>query len=224
MSLVDNDETDAPPPPPPPPVAPPAPQCGDGIDNDLDGKIDFPAEPGCQTVLDNDETDPLLPPPPVCSDGADNDGDRTIDYAGDPGCASPSDMDETDPPAATGSSSPSPSLLSPFPIVRMAGRVLTSGVRVTLLTVQAPRGSLITIMCRDSRKSCPRSTTRRTSTGSRVRIRSFERRLRSGTVLRIFVTRAGTVGKYTRFTIRSRRAPTRADSCARRVGSLVACP
>jgi len=57
-----------------------------------------------------------------------------------------------------------------------------------------------------------------------VRFRSFEKRLRSGTVLRIYVTRAGSVGKYTRFTIRSRHAPTRADACARQVGALVACP
>ena len=108
--------------------------------------------------------------------------------------------------------------------MRLAGRLLTNGVRVTLLTIQAPKGSLITVMCRDSRKSCPRSKTTRTSTGSRVRFRSFEKRLKAGTVLRIYVTRAGTVGKYTRFTIRKRRAPTRADACARRVGSLVACP
>jgi len=40
-------------------------QCEDGIDNDTDGLIDFPADPGCIDALDNDETDP----PPVPTDG-----------------------------------------------------------------------------------------------------------------------------------------------------------
>jgi len=61
----------APPPPPPPvqvvpPVAPPpAAQCGDGVDNDGDGAVDFPADPGCSSTEDDDETDPPceLPPP-----------------------------------------------------------------------------------------------------------------------------------------------------------------
>ena len=48
-------------PPPPPPAA----QCADGLDNDADTKIDFPADPGCTSATDIDEID--LPPPP--SDG-----------------------------------------------------------------------------------------------------------------------------------------------------------
>ena len=35
-----------------------APQCSDEVDNDGDGKIDFPADPGCTSASDNDETDP----------------------------------------------------------------------------------------------------------------------------------------------------------------------
>lgn len=45
--------------PPPPPKA----QCEDGVDNDGDGKIDFPNDPGCTVGTDNDETDPIVPPP-----------------------------------------------------------------------------------------------------------------------------------------------------------------
>ncbi len=33
-----------------------APQCADGIDNDGDGKIDFPTDPGCSSANDNDES------------------------------------------------------------------------------------------------------------------------------------------------------------------------
>jgi hypothetical protein len=39
----------------------------------------------------------------------------------------------------------------------------------------------------------------------------FERRIRAGTVLRIFVTKPGFVGKYTRFTVRRATAPARVD-------------
>ncbi|WP_420468377.1 OmpA family protein [Panacagrimonas sp.] len=60
----------APEPPPPPapapvvvvPVPPPPPVCSDGLDNDGDGLIDFPADKGCTSADDGDETDP----PPKC--------------------------------------------------------------------------------------------------------------------------------------------------------------
>lgn len=36
----------------------PPPACSDGIDNNNDGKIDFPADLGCSSAADNDETGP----------------------------------------------------------------------------------------------------------------------------------------------------------------------
>ncbi len=33
------------------------PQCSDGIDNDGDGKVDFPSDPGCSSPSDNSEVD-----------------------------------------------------------------------------------------------------------------------------------------------------------------------
>lgn len=36
----------------------PPPQCGDGVDNDGDGQTDYPADPGCSSSTDNDETNP----------------------------------------------------------------------------------------------------------------------------------------------------------------------
>lgn len=80
----------------PPPVTPA--QCADGADNDNDGKIDYPADPGCASASDDNEVDE--PPAPQCSDNLDNDGDGKIDMA-DPGCASVTDNDETDPPPTT---------------------------------------------------------------------------------------------------------------------------
>lgn len=45
---------------PPPPA--PLPKCSDQLDNDGDGLIDYPADPGCDNTLDNDELDPTGPP------------------------------------------------------------------------------------------------------------------------------------------------------------------
>lgn len=63
-----------------PTPTPTAPQCSDAKDNDGDGKIDYPADLGCESPADNDENDK-----PECSDGRDNDGDGKIDDK-DPGC------------------------------------------------------------------------------------------------------------------------------------------
>lgn len=40
---------------------PPKAQCQNGIDDDGDGKIDYPADPGCTGPTDNDERDPAPP-------------------------------------------------------------------------------------------------------------------------------------------------------------------
>jgi hypothetical protein len=44
---------------------PPATQtyiCSDGLDNDLDGLVDYPNDPGCISPVDNDEQNPIIPP------------------------------------------------------------------------------------------------------------------------------------------------------------------
>ena len=43
----------------PPPTA-----CADEVDNDGDGKIDHPVDPGCTSARDTNETDAAAPPPP----------------------------------------------------------------------------------------------------------------------------------------------------------------
>ena len=42
---------------------PPPPACSDGVDNDGDGKTDYPADPGCTGASDTDETSAAAPPP-----------------------------------------------------------------------------------------------------------------------------------------------------------------
>lgn len=61
--------------------------CADGLDNDRDDRIDFPADTGCSSATDTSETDPNA----VCDDGKDNDADGLVDFnsnadLGDPGC------------------------------------------------------------------------------------------------------------------------------------------
>ena len=58
--------------------------CQNGIDDDHDGYIDYPADPGCDSPDDPSEKTPRL----ACDDGIDNDGDGKIDML-DPGCPFP---------------------------------------------------------------------------------------------------------------------------------------
>jgi cysteine-rich repeat protein len=102
-------------------------KCSDGLDNDTDGSIDYPNDPGCTGPLDASEEldcvdgldndgDGLVDYPseraeygctwwddpsekPQCSDGLDNDRDGDIDYPADPQCMSASWTAEFDQPA-----------------------------------------------------------------------------------------------------------------------------
>jgi hypothetical protein len=100
-------------------------------------------------------------------------------------------------------------LLSPFPQVRVRGRVTRAGALVTLLTVDAPSGVHIAIACHG--RGCP---ARRWALATAiVRLRRFEHRLPAGTRLEIAVTRPGWIGKHTTLWIRRGRPPARRDSC-----------
>lgn len=76
--------------------------CSDGLDNDGDGRTDYPFDPGCESAGDPAEDDPLVPR--ACSDGLDNDGDGLVDFdpnhngrldvGEDPGCEDAADDEE----------------------------------------------------------------------------------------------------------------------------------
>jgi len=87
VTPVDAQDTDAP---------KGGPQCSDGIDNDGDGKIDYPSDPGCLVPQQDDEIDdcPSGPNCPQCSNGVDDDGNGSTDYPNDPGCTSAADVFE----------------------------------------------------------------------------------------------------------------------------------
>jgi hypothetical protein len=100
-------------------------------------------------------------------------------------------------------------LLRPFPVVRIRGYFKPGGVRVTLLSVNAPRSAHITARCLG--QGCPVRTLSLAS--APARLHPFERFLPAGTVLQVRVTNGRSIGKYASFVIRARSAPLRRDLC-----------
>ncbi len=126
---------------------------------------------------------------------------------------------------------PPPSLMAPFPIVRMLGFFSASATRIGLLSVLVPIGTTVRVTCRGG--GCPARSERLVAgagsgrdTGTvRVRLRRFERTLGPGAVLGIWVYRDGRIGKYTRFVMHRGRPPTRTDLCLNAAGTTpLACP
>jgi PKD repeat protein len=116
-------------------------------------------------------------------------------------------------------------LLSPFPIVRIRGLIMRNAVRISLLSVVAPRGATVKVLCH-GRSCSKKSVKRRVASGKgSVRFHTLEKRMRKGTLIQVFVTAPRLIGKYTSFTIRSNAAPSRRDRClTSRHAKPVACP
>ncbi len=122
-------------------------------------------------------------------------------------------------------------LMQPFPVVRIAGSLTHAGVRLGLLSAQAPIGARVQVTCRGA--GCPTSSETRIATTSAKRhsatmliaFRRFQRTLGAGVILEIRVSKAGRIGKYTRFAIRRGKVPQRIDSCLGPAGAKpVTCP
>jgi hypothetical protein len=140
-------------------------------------------------------------------------------------------------PSTQGVSARTPVLriLSPFPVVRIAGSVRRTGTRITRFTVSAPVGATVTIRCRG--RGCPFHRHRRTAVARPtpkgqapsvrvIHIRRLERRLlHVGVGIRVFITKPGAIGKFTEFRIRKGTAPARTDRCLEPGRALpVLCP
>ena len=69
----------------------PGTECSDGIDNDGDELLDFPADCGCADIYDSTEAPK---PTTECNDGIDNDGDGLVDFPNDCGCSNSCDSTE----------------------------------------------------------------------------------------------------------------------------------
>jgi hypothetical protein len=112
-------------------------------------------------------------------------------------------------PVSAPSRAPPPTLLRPFPVVRIRGYFATTGARITLLSVRGPRSAHITVRCIG--RGCPVASLSLPSPPARLH--PFERFLRAGTRLEVSVGRPGRIGKYASFLIRAHRKPLRTDRC-----------
>jgi hypothetical protein len=123
---------------------------------------------------------------------------------------------------------PTLTLMQPFPIVRIASTDTAAGVRIRVLTVQASGGARISVECKG--RGCPiRAQSRVATTGklgpAPVAFRRFERSLRAGVTLEIRISKPGEIGKYTRFVVRRGKLPVRVDTCLGPVGvNPMTCP
>ena len=107
-------------------------------------------------------------------------------------------------------STPFLKLMSPFPIVRLAGEVVRDGTRIRTLSIRAPSGARVMVRCRGG---CPAKRLQKPVARGPVRFRSLERFLPAGSVLEVLVRRGDQIGKYTQFRIRRGRVPRRTDGC-----------
>ncbi len=120
------------------------------------------------------------------------------------------------PNAPVPSSSPRPTLMAPFPVVRIRGLTYRGSVRIDLLRVQAPPGAKIRVRCHGGSCAPKPPDVRVQAARAPVRVRSFEQRsLRVGTIIEVFVTAPRRIGKYTRFKVRRDLSPARTDLCLR---------
>ncbi|MEA2306854.1 MAG: hypothetical protein QOH43_4134, partial [Solirubrobacteraceae bacterium] len=109
-------------------------------------------------------------------------------------------------------------LISPFPTVRIRGLIIGSKVKVSLLSVTSKVGVSIKVLC--SGKGCPKKAqTKTTKKGGVIRFSALKRTLSNGAIVRVYVSKKGQIGKYTRFRIQKGKAPVRVDMCLPANGS-----
>jgi PKD repeat protein len=131
-------------------------------------------------------------------------------------------------PAPAGAPAPAashPPLITPFPVVRIRGTFARGAVRISLLKVQAPAGATVRVRCRRGSCAARHADVRLKAARAGIRVHSLERQLTAGTVIEVFVTAPGQIGKYTRFSLRRGASPARTDLCLPPGGtSATQCP
>jgi hypothetical protein len=119
--------------------------------------------------------------------------------------------------------------MQPFPIVRIAGTETATGVRLSALTITAPTTSTVTVKVRGKgmrtvSQSRLARVGRRPAASQVLSFPRFQTALPAGAVLEVRVTKAGQIGKYTRFVPRRGRLPVRTDACSSPAGNPMRCP
>jgi hypothetical protein len=158
-----------------------------------------------EITLDNYESEPVV----MTSAATGLVRSRPAATAPPPAPAPPASTTPATIPKAAASRAARPSLLDPFPVVRIRGFFRKTGSRITLLSVRGPQKAQVSVRCVGRR--CP--VKKVTLPSANVRVHAFERFLRAGIQLQIRVTRPGRIGSYTSFLIRARRPPLRVDRC-----------
>lgn len=115
-------------------------------------------------------------------------------------------------------------LMKPFPTVRLSGAITSNGgTEIDLLSVRGPKGAKAVVKCKG--RGCPFEQRKRKIKRRRVLFPEIEKRLAPGTVIKVFVTQRGRIGKYTRFKLRDGKVPKREDRCLNPVGRKpIDCP
>jgi large repetitive protein len=122
-------------------------------------------------------------------------------------------------------------LMQPFPVVRMSGSFGASGAKISLLAALAPVGATVTVTCHG--RGCPAKSQAFVATSPNkskagavtITFRRFERFLRGGVVLEIWISKHGQIGKFTRFVIHRGKSPSRVDECLNPAGTTpLVCP
>jgi PKD repeat protein len=179
------------------------------LDWDLDGDGQFDDAQGLTAQWSFTAAGPHM----VSLKATDDKGVATIAYQ-TVNVAAPSSAGSAARPVPAPSSRRAPArMMSPFPVVRIRGRIVGAKVFIDLLTVRAPKGATVRLRCHG--RGCPyaRAKSRASSAARLVRFRGIRGRIARGTVIELFVTKPGTIGKYTRFLIRAGKAPARRDLC-----------
>jgi len=109
--------------------------------------------------------------------------------------------------------------MQPFPVVRIAGEGTRTGANVSKLTVKGPVAAVVVTTCKP-RSKCPYTQRSQLIPGPigatrTIHLSSLQRRYRAGASLRVFVVKAGFIGKYASFAIRRGTQPRRFDYCVR---------
>jgi len=114
------------------------------------------------------------------------------------------------PASRLGPAIPGVKRITPKPVVQIRGRYTSTGAKITLFTVKAPKGATTKLAC--SKGKCP-AKSQTIKGGHTTHIKKFERTLKAGTRIMLTTSRKGYVSEVTLITIRSKRAPQRSDSC-----------
>jgi hypothetical protein len=77
--------------------------------------------------------------------------------------------------------------------------------------IRAPAGSLVRVSC--TGKGCPVKQRRKRIKGGSVHFKTYQRFLRAGVRLEIFIRKPEMIGRYKRYTIRAKKGPKVVDRC-----------